>query len=296
MLIAIILASGKGTRLAPLSTPSRPKQYLSLVTNETLVEDTVNRVRNFIEPNNIFVVTNIDHKDLALSIFKDLPQENIILEPQMKETLASISHAFSYISKIKGDNFKAVVLPSDHYIDDNVEFENSIKEGLEVLNNNYNHVLYGVKPTNPSTEYGYLETTNGTKDLIVTNFIEKPAQDIANQLFSKDNYYWNNAIMITTKELLFNSIKDILPEQYQLLEDLTNNTITTNDYFNNTLVANFSRSILEKQSNMNFVNAKYLWYDVGGFDSLFELLEKLGRTEKLNTLKKEIEKTVNHQK
>src|SRR5690625_8006439 len=93
MLVAVILASGKGTRLRPLSTLERPKQYLKLITGKTLVEDTVDRVRNLIPVENIFVVTNELQEKIAREALSDLPDENIILEPNMRETLASMSHA-----------------------------------------------------------------------------------------------------------------------------------------------------------------------------------------------------------
>lgn len=289
MLIALILASGKGTRLAPLSTKERPKQYLSLVTENTLVEDTANRVTSFIEPENIFVVTNEAHEDLANDYFNYLPKENIILEPFMKETLASISHAFAYISKIKGDDIEVLVLPSDHYIDNLEAFKQSVLEGHKVLLNKNNYVLYGVKPTHPSTEYGYIQTkTLDDKTLEITSFVEKPKLEVATELVKHDNYYWNNGIMLFTKKMLFDSIQKQYPEQFKLLEDYTNNKITTLDFFNNTIVGNFSRLVLEHESNMNLIEANYLWYDVGGFDALFEILEKLEFEEKLSSIKKQL--------
>ena len=100
-----------------------------------------------------------------------------------------------------------------------------------MLSKNNNHVLYGVKPTNPSTEYGYIETKTINNELVITNFIEKPALDKAKELYAKDNYYWNNGIMLTTKELIFNSIKEIMPTQYELLDNYINNVIDTNKYF-----------------------------------------------------------------
>lgn len=285
MLVALILASGKGTRLAPLSTPERPKQYLSLITNKTIVEDTVDRVKDIVSKENIFIVTNESHKKIVDNLFSNLPKENIILEPFMKETLASITHAISYISSLKGNDFDVVILPSDHYIDDIKAFEKSILDGLNIMNVNKNYVLYGVPPTNPSTEYGYIETFIENNLELVKSFIEKPKLDIAKELIKHDNYFWNNGIMLASNSLINDSIKNILPTQFQLMTDFKNGKISSNDFFKETIVDNFSKSVLEKQDNMNLIRTNYLWYDIGGFDSLFEILEKLQMDDKLKEIK-----------
>ena len=91
---------------------------------------------------------------------------------------------------------------------------------------------------------------------------------------------------MATKQLVFESIKQIHPTQFELLKSFDNNSITTLDFFNNTIVDNFSRSVLEKAKNMDLIEAKYLWYDIGGFDSLFEILAKLNLNDKINEINK----------
>ncbi len=174
MLVAIILASGRGTRLRPLSTLERPKQYLDVITGKTLVEDTIDRVKNIIPYENIFIVISELQKELASNIFSSLPKENLIVEPDMKETLASMSHAASYISRLRGDDFNILYLPSDHYVKEIDVFEQNVTEGLALLKKYNNYVLYGLKPTDPNTNYGYIETKIKDNDYFITKFIEKP--------------------------------------------------------------------------------------------------------------------------
>src|SRR5690554_2816577 len=91
MLVIVVLASGRGTRLRPLSTDERPKQFLDIISGKSLVEDTIDRVKNIVDNDNIFVVINERQENLARTLLNFLPEENLIVEPHMKETLASMS-------------------------------------------------------------------------------------------------------------------------------------------------------------------------------------------------------------
>ena len=102
--------------------------------------------------------------------------------------------------------------------------------------------------------------------------------------YNKDNYFWNNGIMLTSKELVYEAIKDVLPEQYERLLKLDNNTNTKDEFFKETHVDNFSRSILENKKGMMLVHAKYTWYDIGSFDVLFEVLKLLGKDEEIEKI------------
>lgn len=284
MLVAVILASGRGTRLRPLSTDSRPKQYLKLISGNTLVEDTVDRVKNIVSLDNIFIVINEKHEQLAKSEIPYLKDENFIVEPHMKETLASMSHAVSYISKLKGDKAKFLFLPSDHYIKENDLFEQSINEGLKMFDKHNNFVLYGLIPTDPNTNYGYIKTKDVNGDHIIESFIEKPKLEIAKEIYNKNNYFWNNAIMILNKDLMFNAIKDVIPSQYDLLTKHYKSKITTKEYFDLSHVENFSRSILEEKKDMVLIPVNYTWYDIGNFDVLFEVLKLLNKTDEIKKI------------
>lgn len=286
MLVAVILASGKGTRLRPLSTLERPKQYLKLITGKTLVEDTVDRVRNLIPTENIFVVTNELQEKIAREALSDLPDENIILEPNMRETLASMSHAVSYISKIKGDDVTYLFLPSDHYIKEQDLFDKSIKEGLEIFKKYNNFVLYGLIPTDPNPNYGYIKTKDLNGNHLIDSFVEKPKLEIAKTIYNDPNYFWNNAIMLANKQLMFEAIKEVLPSQYDLLNKHNKNIISTNEFFDLTHVENFSRSILEEREGMMLIPVNYTWYDIGSFEVLFDVLKLLEKDDEIVKIKK----------
>lgn len=292
MLVALVLASGKGTRLSPLSNKDVPKQYLKVITGKTLIEDTIDRINSFIPNENIFVTTNILQKDLAFESLSFLREENIIFEPEMKETLASITHAISYIKKLKGNNITYLVLPSDHYIEPKETFLKTIKDGYELISNYNNFLLFGLKPSYPSTEFGYIESEVRDNLNFVKSFIEKPPYDRALELFKKNNYYWNNFIMLLKQDLVFNALEEILPEQAKLMANYVNGLIDSREFFANTYVDNFSRSILEKQKNMLLFPVDYTWFDIGNFESLFKVLTYLKKEEQIKEIKEVIKKAV----
>lgn len=286
ILVALILASGKGTRLRPLSTEETPKQYLKVLSGKTLIEDTIDRVKDLFSYDDIFVITNINQKRLVLENLSFLNSENIIYEPEMKETLASITHAMAYVNKLRGDDVTYLILPSDHFIEPKTEFIETIKKGQALLSKHPNQfLLYGIKPTEPSPEFGYIKTV--TKDNLhyVETFVEKPPLEKAKLIYSEPNYFWNNFIMLLKAPLVFKALKDIIPNQYLLVKRFLNDEITTTDFFNLTTVDNFSRAILEKQQNMLLVPTTYTWFDIGSFDSLFKVLEHLGKDKEITEIK-----------
>ena len=130
MLCALIMAGGKGTRFWPLSTEEKPKQFLNLLGNETMLQMTYNRINKLVPKERIFISTGLKYKDLVFEQLKGISQENIIIEPESRNTSACICLSSLYIKK-KFDNCNVIVLPSDHLIKN--ENENNDLEGFHVL-------------------------------------------------------------------------------------------------------------------------------------------------------------------
>ena len=194
----VILCGGSGTRLWPLSTDEKPKQFLKL-TNEfhTLFQLTCLRA-NLLNPNELIIITNkkycyiIKEQLLEININKYI----IIAEPFGKNTAAAIASA-SLISKIDED---ILVLSSDHVWEDD-KFVEIIKNGLNYVNNHI--IVFGIKPTYPETGYGYINFINN--DLI--KFVEKPNISLAKEYLESGQYLWNSGIFLFRNNILINEFK-----------------------------------------------------------------------------------------
>jgi len=209
----------------------------------------------------------------------------------MKETLASITHAMAYVNKLRGDDVTYLILPSDHFIEPFDMFVEDIKKGMNLLKAHpTKFLLYGIKPTEPSPEFGYIKTKQIDGLHYVETFVEKPPVEKAQLIYNQDNYFWNNFVMLLKAPLVFDALKELIPSQYELVNKYLENKITTKEFFNQTFVQNFSKAILEKQQNMLLVPSHYTWFDIGNFDSLFRVLKHLGKDQEIEKIKELLKK------
>ena len=222
MLCALIMAGGKGTRFWPLSTEEKPKQFLNLLGNETMLQMTYNRINKLVPKERIFISTGLKYKDLVFEQLKGISQENIIIEPESRNTSACICLSSLYIKK-KFDNCNVIVLPSDHLIKNENEFIDTISYANQFLiENNTGIVTFGIKPNRPETGYGYINSkfNNVNKISKVNSFVEKPDYSTALKYISDGNYYWNSGIFVWNVNVILNLIKKFLNNTYEVLSPI----------------------------------------------------------------------------
>ena len=221
---ALILAGGKGSRLWPISTTNKPKQYLNLYSNNIMINETIKRIENLFEYDDIFVITSIEQKELAERYIDNrIPRENIIFEPMSKNTAMCIFYASIRILEQKGDG-TITILSSDHYIEESKKLLNNIKESIEIARKDENLVTIGIKPTYPATGFGYIKY-NYNDDLkcnIVKEFKEKPVYEKAREYIESGKYYWNSGIFIWKISSILNNYRKFLPEIYRYKEQIAN--------------------------------------------------------------------------
>jgi mannose-1-phosphate guanylyltransferase len=186
----VIMCGGSGSRFWPMSRKMYPKQFLNTVGEKTMIQLTVDRISKFIPLKNIYMVTN---KNYVKTIKEQVPQileKNLILEPMIKETAACIG--YSAVKLLKKDSEAVmIVLPSDHYIQDEDIFIETLKQGLKIAESENCLVTMGIKPTRPETAYGYIET--GRKidypweipTYKIKRFTEKPNREKAQEFIDK---------------------------------------------------------------------------------------------------------------
>lgn len=197
MLCAVIMAGGKGTRFWPLSTEEKPKQFLNLIEEETMIQMTVNRILPIIPMERVFVCTGAMYVDLVREQLPNLPERNIIVEPEGRNTAPCIALSSLVIKRYYKDA-NMVVLPSDHLIRDEEKFRDIVKAADSYLNENKNAIVtLGMKPDRPETGYGYINygteevEVNEHKVIKVNSFVEKPNLEKAKEYLKQGSYLWN---------------------------------------------------------------------------------------------------------
>jgi len=270
MLCALIMAGGKGERFWPLSTEDKPKQFLNLLGEESMIQLTVKRLEEIIPLERIFIVTAERYTSLIKEHLPQLPDRNIILEPEIKNTAPCIAFSAFYIREFYEDS-TLVVLPSDHLILDEDKFRNIIVTGEEFVENNQNSILtIGINPTRPDTGYGYIHTgkeittINDYKIIEVESFKEKPCLSLAEQYIKDKNYLWNSGMFIWKTSTVINKTKEFLPKTFNILS-----STNLNDYEN--IKENYSKlesvsvdyGIMEKTKDIFVIPGDFGWDDLG---------------------------------
>lgn len=279
---ALILAGGKGTRLWPISTEKKPKQFLNLYGNEIMINETIRRIEEVFDYENIFIIINEQQSDLAYRYIDNrIPRENIIIEPESKNTAMCIFYATLKIKKIKSDGI-ITVLSSDHYIEEKDKLQESIITAMEVAMCKENLVTIGITPTYSATGFGYIKYSNTeNKDYYsVIGFKEKPKYDEALEYIKSNCYVWNSGMFIWKIESILKSFKDYLPNIYKFKDKLYTSIGTdkeqkiVKEIYKKIENISIDKGILEKANNVKMIRGNFKWMDIGNIKDFFEIHER----------------------
>lgn len=276
---ALILAGGKGTRLWPISTANKPKQYLNLYSENIMINETIKRIEKIFEYDNIFIITSIEQKELAIRyIDYKIPRENIIFEPMSKSTAMCIFYASIKILKQKGNGI-VTILSSDHYIDETEKLISNIEEGIKIAKANENLVTIGIKPSYPATGFGYIKYyyDEKIKCNIVQEFKEKPIYEKAIEYLKSGEYYWNSGMFIWKITTILKNFEIFLPSIYKYKEEIENNLENfkkLEHIYNEVQAISIDKGILEKSKNIKMLKGEFEWMDIGSINDFFKIQEK----------------------
>lgn len=216
-IIPIILAGGVGARLWPLSREASPKQFLRLVSQYSLLQETVLRTKLLSDIQCTVIVCNADHYAMSHQHLKEINADGcqFILEPFGKNTAPAIACAAESIASRTESESILLVLPSDHYIADPELFIDAVRRAKEVAEKGF-LVTFGVVPTGPETGYGYIQAGDplAAETYYVKKFIEKPPLELAKQFLGKASFYWNSGMFMFKPKVYLEELKKASPDIY----------------------------------------------------------------------------------
>lgn len=276
---ALIMAGGKGTRFWPKSTEEKPKQFLKLIGEKTMIQMTIDRIKKIIPIERIFIVTCMQYVDLVKSQIPELPERNIIIEPVGRNTAPCILLASLYIKQIYND-VNIAVLPSDHIINNEEEFCNILIDANQALNIKIDGIVtIGIKPNRPETGYGYIECSiesqniNNKQIIKVNRFVEKPDIEHAKQYLDDGNYLWNAGMFIFDVNYMLTELEENLNEEYNLLSNLP--SIYSKQYmeclkekYEKCKSISIDYAVMENSNNIYVIPSDFGWDDVGTWKSI----------------------------
>lgn len=284
MLIALIMAGGRGTRFWPASTEKKPKQFLSLTTETTMIQETVKRLLPLIDMEHIFICTDVKYKSLCLEQLPELPERNIIVEPTERNTAPCVLLSTLYIDQIYPDS-SIIVLPSDAMVSNESEQLTVFKDADAYISGKDGIITIGFTPNRPETGYGYIRFTDksevsGTHEIkVVDCFKEKPDMETAKTYVADGHYLWNAGMFMFSAKYMKAQYELYAKETFNILISLPE--ITASNYMEElerkyvlceSISVDFA--IMEKTDKLYVVPADFGWDDVGSWMALRRYLKQ----------------------
>ncbi len=281
MIIPVILSGGAGTRLWPLSKKLFPKQFLNLINDTTLFQDTILRLPD--DMPDPLIICNEDHRFLAAEQLRQINKKSsgIILEPFGKNTAPAVGLAALNLLNNQKD-CTLLILSADHYIKDIKAFHNAIKIAESIAEGG-KLVTFGVLPTKPETGYGYIEAnlSEEAEHYAVKSFTEKPNLKNAQLYVDNGNYLWNSGIFMFKASIYLKELNKFEPKIFSACKkSLSINQNNSdfiridNDNFNACPNKSIDYAVMEKTTNSVVVPLRTEWSDIGSWESLWELKNK----------------------
>ena len=276
----VIMAGGIGSRLWPVSTPERPKQFMDLLgIGKTMIQLTFNRFTPVCDPANFWVVTSEDYVGIVREQLPLVPQSHILAEPEPRNTAPCIAYACWKIQQ-KHPNANIVVSPADHIVMNSNEFRRVITSALKFTSETDSIVTLGMKPTRPETGYGYIQADLRTpsarnKEIYrVDQFREKPDLATATEYIKDKSFFWNAGIFVMSAATIVNAFRVYQPSIAKIFESMRSIYGTEKEQAEIDLrypeceSISIDYAIMEKAEEIFVMPADFGWSDLGTWGSL----------------------------
>lgn len=285
-LYALILAGGGGTRLWPRSLDKRPKQFLKIFGGKTLIEITGERVKKILPPEKIFVVTTTKaYGDEIKRLLPAIPEENIIVEPERKDSAAAHALGAAYILDKDPD---AVIInaASDHFVSPQLNYERTMFAASKFAFENKCLMAVGIKPAYPHTGMGHLkrgkkaDVSEGRFVFKLDKFIEKPPLEAAKKYTESGEYFWNANHYVWRADVFLEEVEKhakVLSQGIKAIQESLGKTdereVVTREYKKFEKIS-VDYAISEKADNFYMIIADYNWTDIGDWNEVWKNLPK----------------------
>ena len=281
MIVPIVLSGGAGTRLWPLSTAERPKQFLPLTGPKSLFRETLERVGDRAVYSPPIVVANRTHEDLCLEEMTAAGAGPLLLEPVARNTAAAIAMAAEVAQREHGSDALLLVMPSDHVITGSGAFHAAVQAGTAAARDG-RLVTFGVCPTGPDTGYGYIRAAGGIDGAAsareVERFTEKPDREAAERMLAEGDYFWNGGIFLFEAGSFLGELDRLAPD----IARSARNAVDKAERAGNCIRPAASSledcpsisvdyAVMERSEKVAMVPLDAGWSDVGSWDALADL-------------------------
>ncbi len=276
----LIMAGGSGTRFWPRSKTLKPKQYLNLFGSDSLLQSTIKRFSTFTSTGNMYIVSGKNQAAVLEQQTTMLPQKNLIYEPVGKNTLPCIGLAAMFTERENPDGIM-VVTPSDHLIENDELFRDTVLSAVKIANERNGIVTIGISPSYPATGYGYVQTavnitgSEKIKQFKVERFVEKPNEATAAEYIQKGGFYWNSGLFVFKISVFLDAVKRYAPALYSGLRKIqaeigkSSFEETLDKIYRTVESISIDYGIMEHADNIYLVEGNFTWNDLGSWESVY---------------------------
>ncbi len=272
----VIMAGGGGTRFWPLSRKTRPKQLINISGRDIMLNETIKRLDPLVDRENVYIVTNEAQQALMKElIVGGVPFRNILVEPAARNTAPCVLYAAAILEKEHGEGVMCV-FPSDHHIGMPEEYRCVIAKAAEVAQKSDCIVTIGIKPTFPSTGYGYISRGEIKEEGVweVERFVEKPDADTAQTYIDSGRFSWNSGVFIFKISTILEAFQKYLPDMVADMDRIMasrqtpEEEVVLKEIYPKLQSISIDYGIMEKADNVVVMEGDYGWSDVGSYDAL----------------------------
>ncbi len=279
---AVIMAGGIGTRFWPLSREKKPKQFLPIISEKAMIEETILRLSPLVPPSRIYTIANFHQTQAIKKLLTSVPKENLLVEPKGKNTAPSLILATAAVY-LQNPNAVVAALPSDHLIKDTERFLKKLKAGAQAALDGDHLVTFGIPPSCPATGYGYIQfsrkhVTEISEETFyaVDRFKEKPSHEQAKEFLGEGNFFWNSGMFIWQAKVLPEKLKqyaqDLYPYWEKMIEALKSSDESgLSSIFEDIPSISIDYALMEKVRPVWMCEGDFGWSDIGAWSSLADI-------------------------